>query len=105
MPIYTGLGNGCYLPPDLHVIEMDWWQSALFKENENNLTLLLQHGSGRGARDQNMALWGGFSFCMGKTIVFLRAIRVIHHTLKKFIPALVHPAWHFCRLVLMSRAI
>ncbi len=35
MPIYTGLGNAWYLPPDLHVIEMDWWQSALFKEVEN----------------------------------------------------------------------
>ena len=31
MPIYTGLGNGTYLPEEFHVIEMDWWQTALFK--------------------------------------------------------------------------
>lgn len=60
MPIYTGLGNACYLPKEFHVIEMDWWQSALFK----NLKIIYtpaQHGSGRGLRDQNIALWGGFS--------------------------------------------
>lgn len=104
MPIYTGLGNGCYLPPDLHVIEMDWWQSALFKEMKIIYTPA-QHGSGRGARDQNMALWGGFLFCMGKIIASLRVIRVIRHTLKKFKPALAHRAWHFCRLVLMNHVI
>lgn len=60
MPIYTGLGNAHYLPKSMHVIEMDWWQSALF----NGLKIVYtpaQHGSGRGLRDQNAALWGGFS--------------------------------------------
>ena len=60
MPIYTGLGNRNYLPEEFHVIEMDWWQTALFK----NLKIVYtpaQHGSGRGLRDQNIALWGGFS--------------------------------------------
>lgn len=60
MPIYTGLGNQFYLPKEFHVIEMDWWQSALF----HNLKIVYtpaQHGSGRGLRDQNAALWGGFS--------------------------------------------
>lgn len=60
MPIYTGLGNAFYLPKKMHVIEMDWWQSALF----NGLKIVYtpaQHGSGRGLRDQNKALWGGFS--------------------------------------------
>lgn len=60
MPIYTGLGNHYYLPKEFHVIEMDWWQSALM----HNLKIVYtpaQHGSGRGLRDQNAALWGGFS--------------------------------------------
>jgi L-ascorbate metabolism protein UlaG (beta-lactamase superfamily) len=60
MPIYTGLGNSSYLPKAFHIIEMDWWQSALF----NGLKIVYtpaQHGSGRGLRDQNFALWGGFS--------------------------------------------
>lgn len=60
MPIYTGLGNAYYLPKSMHVIEMDWWQSALL----NGLKIVYtpaQHGSGRGLRDQNAALWGGFS--------------------------------------------
>ncbi|MFV5483204.1 MBL fold metallo-hydrolase [Acinetobacter towneri] len=69
MPIYTGLGNAWYLPPDLHVIEMDWWQSALFKEVKIVYTPA-QHGSGRGARDQNMALWGGFSILHGQDHCF-----------------------------------
>ena len=69
MPIYTGLGNSWYLPPDLHVIEMDWWQSALFKELKIVYTPA-QHGSGRGARDQNMALWGGFSILHGQDHCF-----------------------------------
>ena len=60
MPIYTGLGNSHYLPKEFNVIEMDWWQSALV----HNLKVIYtpaQHGSGRGLRDQNAALWGGFS--------------------------------------------
>ena len=60
MPIYTGLGNGYYLPKEFHIIEMDWWQSALLKELKIVYTPA-QHGSGRGLRDQNAALWGGFS--------------------------------------------
>lgn len=60
MPIYTGLGNSTYLPSEFQVIEMDWWQSALFKDLKIIYTPA-QHGSGRGLRDQNVALWGGFS--------------------------------------------
>ncbi|MBP5993026.1 MAG: MBL fold metallo-hydrolase [Acinetobacter sp.] len=60
MPIYTGLGNSYYLPKAFHVIEMDWWQSALLHQLRIVYTPA-QHGSGRGARDQNLALWGGFS--------------------------------------------
>lgn len=60
MPIYTGLGNAYYLPKSFHVIEMDWWQSALFHDLKITYTPA-QHGSGRGMRDQNAALWGGFS--------------------------------------------
>ena len=39
---------------------MDWWQSALLHQLRIVYTPA-QHGSGRGARDQNLALWGGFS--------------------------------------------
>ena len=60
MPIYTGLGNAHYLPKSFHVIEMDWWQSALLHHLKIVYTPA-QHGSGRGLRDQNAALWGGFS--------------------------------------------
>ena len=60
MPIYTGLGNSYYLPNEFHVIEMDWWQSALLNQIKIVYTPA-QHGSGRGLRDQNAALWGGFS--------------------------------------------
>lgn len=60
MPIYTGLGNAYYLPKSFHVIEMDWWQSALMHNLKITYTPA-QHGSGRGMRDQNAALWGGFS--------------------------------------------
>jgi L-ascorbate metabolism protein UlaG (beta-lactamase superfamily) len=64
MPIYTGLGNGWYLPKDYNVIEMDWWENAFF-ENIRIVYTPAQHGSGRGMRDQNCALWGGFSLLHG----------------------------------------
>ncbi|WP_353170219.1 MBL fold metallo-hydrolase [Acinetobacter rudis] len=60
MPIYTGLGNAYYLDKSWHVIEMDWWQSALFHGLKIVYTPA-QHGSGRGLLDQDAALWGGFS--------------------------------------------
>ena len=60
MMIYTGLGNACYLPKHFHVTEMDWWQAIDFHQLKIVYTPA-QHGSGRGIRDQNRALWGGFS--------------------------------------------
>lgn len=60
MMIYTGLGNSWYLPKRFHVTEMDWWQAVSFRELKIIYTPA-QHGSGRGLRDQNHALWGGFS--------------------------------------------
>lgn len=69
MPIYTGLGNGYYLPKEFNVIELDWWQSAHFKEFEILYTPA-QHGSGRGLRDQNKALWGSFCLKQGKQYVY-----------------------------------
>lgn len=69
MPIYTGLGNGWYLPKKYHVIEMDWWQSADFDALKIVYTPA-QHGSARGLRDQNHALWGGFSILYGKDHCF-----------------------------------
>ena len=64
MPIYTGLGNRWYLPKHLQVLEMDWWQSARLQDLKLVYTPA-QHGSGRGLRDQNRALWGGFSVHCG----------------------------------------
>jgi L-ascorbate metabolism protein UlaG (beta-lactamase superfamily) len=61
MPIYTGLGNGYYLAKHLHVIEMDWWQEIPFHDEIKIAYTPAQHASGRGVRDQNRALWGGFS--------------------------------------------
>ncbi|MGE8648724.1 MAG: MBL fold metallo-hydrolase [Acinetobacter sp.] len=65
MPIYTGLGNGWYLPKDYNVIEMDWWENAFF-EDIQIVYSPAQHASGRGMRDQNCALWGSFSLLNGK---------------------------------------
>ncbi len=69
MPIYTGLGNRYYLPEHLQVYELDWWQAALLGDLKLVYTPA-QHGSGRGLRDQNCALWGGFSVLNGKDHCF-----------------------------------
>ena len=69
MPIYTGLGNGWYLPKHLQVLEMDWWQSARLLDLKLVYTPA-QHGSGRGLRDQNRALWGGFSIHSGSDYAY-----------------------------------
>ena len=65
MPIYTGLGNGWYLPKDYNVIEMDWWENAFF-EDIQVVYSPRRHASGRGVREQDCALWGGFSLLNGK---------------------------------------
>ena len=69
MMIYTGLGNAWYLPKHFHVTEMDWWQSIKFHALDIVYTPA-QHGSGRGMRDQNSALWGGFSVIHGQDHCF-----------------------------------
>ena len=69
MPIYTGLGNAWYLPKSFQGWEMDWWQSSLLQDLKIIYTPA-QHGSGRGIRDQNRALWGGFSILAGKDHCF-----------------------------------
>jgi len=51
------------------VLEMDWWQSSLLHELKIIYTPA-QHFSGRGLRDQNRALWGGFSVLHGKDHCF-----------------------------------
>ena len=63
MPIYTGLGNTCYFPQGMTVIELDWWQQVRFESNEQIQIAYTpaQHFSGRGLRDANKALWGGLS--------------------------------------------
>ena len=50
-----------YLPKHFHVIEMDWWQEIPFHDELKIAYTPAQHASGRGVRDQNRALWGGFS--------------------------------------------
>ncbi|MEY2863876.1 MAG: hypothetical protein RLY58_1583 [Pseudomonadota bacterium] len=63
MPIYTGLVNSQYLPADMNVIELDWWQQIAFCKDErlNIVFTPAQHFSGRGLKDRNKALWGGLS--------------------------------------------
>ncbi len=63
MPIYTGLANAQYLPKQMNVIEMDWWdQLPLPQEPQIRIAFTpAQHFSGRGLRDGNQALWGGLS--------------------------------------------
>lgn len=61
MPVYTGLANGVYLPKYFKIIEMDWWQELNLADQLKIVYVPAQHGSGRGVRDQNKALWGGFS--------------------------------------------
>ena len=60
MPIFTGLGNAWYLPKHFNVIELDWWQWEGLGEFKI-VYLPAQHSSGRGLRDHNRALWGGFA--------------------------------------------
>lgn len=63
MPIYTGLGNAQYLPKQMKVIEMSWW-NRLPLPHEPDIQIVFtpaQHFSGRGLRDGNQALWGGLS--------------------------------------------
>lgn len=69
MPIYTGLGNGYYLPKKMNVIELDWWQSITFRDFEITYTPA-QHGSGRGLGDQNKSLWGSFCLKLGQQYVY-----------------------------------
>ena len=69
MMIYTGLGNSFYLPDEFHVTELDWWESISFNDLKITYTPA-QHGSGRGLRDQNRALWGGFSVSNGSDHCF-----------------------------------
>ncbi len=63
MPIYTGLVNGQYLPDEMRVIELDWWQSTPFHKDDRLQIVYTpaQHFSGRGLADGNAALWGGLS--------------------------------------------
>lgn len=68
MPIYAGLVNRQYLPDNMNVIELDWWQSLPFHLN-NKLRIVFspaQHFSGRGLMDRDKALWGGFSVLTDK---------------------------------------
>lgn len=63
MPIYTGLANAQYLPKQMNVIEMDWWDQQRLP-NAPQIRIVFtpaQHFSGRGLRDGNQALWGGLS--------------------------------------------
>jgi L-ascorbate metabolism protein UlaG (beta-lactamase superfamily) len=63
MPVYTGLANRCYLPSEMQVVELDWWQQSVFKLDERIKIVYTpaQHFSGRGFKDRNKALWGGLS--------------------------------------------
>lgn len=70
MLIYTGLGNAWYLPKHFHVVEMEWWQTEQFNEVFEITYTPAQHSSGRGLRDQNRALWGGFALKCGKQYAF-----------------------------------
>lgn len=69
MPIYTGLGNAWYLPQAFDVIELDWWQTEILGAFKIIYTPA-QHASGRGLRDQNRALWGGFAIKLGRDYCF-----------------------------------
>lgn len=63
MPIYTGLLNREYLPAEMNIIELDWWQEIPFHADPTLKIVFTpaQHFSGRGLRDRNHALWGGLS--------------------------------------------
>lgn len=63
MPIFAGLVNGQYLPKDMQVIELDWWEQATIPHHPALQVVFTpaQHFSGRGLKDRNMALWGGLS--------------------------------------------
>ena len=69
MPIFTGLGNASYLPQEFDVVELDWWQWQELGDFKIVFTPA-QHSSGRGLRDYNRALWGGFVIKHGADYCF-----------------------------------
>ncbi|MEZ6840706.1 MBL fold metallo-hydrolase [Acinetobacter baumannii] len=92
MPIYTGLGNGFYLPKEFHVIEMDWWQEIPYHELRIVYTPA-QHGSGRVYVTKIRHFGAVFRFWRKQDIVFLRVIPVMPATSNKFIRAMVRCVW------------
>lgn len=72
MPIYAGLVNRQYLPFYMQVIELDWWQQGVFMPDDRIKIVFTpaQHFSGRGLKDRDKALWGGFSVLTDKDHFF-----------------------------------
>jgi hypothetical protein len=82
MPIYTGLGNGYYLPKHFHVIEMDWWQEIPFHD-ELKLLIHLHNMLLDVACVIKIELYGVvFHSWQKQDIVSLRVIQDIPHILK-----------------------
>lgn len=72
MPIYAGLVNRQYLPSYMNVIELDWWEKGVFLPDDRVQIVFTpaQHFSGRGLKDRDKALWGGFSVLTDKDHFF-----------------------------------
>ncbi|MGE4130793.1 MAG: MBL fold metallo-hydrolase [Bdellovibrionales bacterium] len=69
--VITPLGNAELIRAQgfKEVIELDWWQDKSFDEIKIT-TVPAQHWSGRGFKDRNRALWGGFFVRLGEMKVF-----------------------------------
>jgi L-ascorbate metabolism protein UlaG (beta-lactamase superfamily) len=61
--VYCPLGVGKYLQRKgiEDVVEMDWWEDAIFGEQVKILCTPAQHFSGRGMFDRDRTLWSGFA--------------------------------------------
>jgi len=69
--VLTGLGNSELLRQFglKNVRELDWWQSLELPRAKVTLTPA-QHWSGRGVRNRNRSLWGGFHVEAGDTSTY-----------------------------------
>lgn len=101
MPIYTGLGNGFYLPKEFHVIEMDWWQEIPY--HELRIVIHLLSMARGGVYVTKIRHFGAvFRFWRKQDIVFLRVIPVMPATSNKFIRAMVRRVWPYFQSELMN---
>lgn len=71
---YVPLGVGSHLRswgvPEQNIIELDWWEEAMFSDKLTLVATPSRHFSGRGLTDRNATLWASWSLIGGSRRVF-----------------------------------